>query len=256
MAAHSSLVPPPPGHFHSPNPSPGSWLCFLWTDASSVFLIPTPGSTTLTPKHTPHLCSLVLDTELLQIQHLFSVDQALQTPSERPCSHAPLGTPQDGHGASLSSPERPLTPGSSALAAPLFGLTRGCSPQRRPPTWYTWARAQHPAPCPEPSAQRPAPRAQHQVPSAQSPEPSIQHPEPRPQRPASSAQSPASSTQCCPASLPRNWECVAFTPCRPPVTMRSTLFPASLQEPRAICVTVLNSQKDGSRGGSTCTLGQ
>lgn len=35
----------------------------------------------------------------------------------------PPGHPLDGHEASLSSPERPLTSGSSALAAPLFGLT-------------------------------------------------------------------------------------------------------------------------------------
>lgn len=190
MAAHSSLVPPQPGHFCSPHPSPGSWLCFLWTDASSIFLIPTPGSTTLTPEHTPDSCSLVLDTEPLQIRHLFSVDQALQTPSERPGSHAPLGTPQDGHGASLSSPERPLTPGSSALAAPLFGLTRGCSPQRCPPTRYTWARAQRSAPRPEPSAQCPAPRAQHPAPRAQTPASSIQRPEPSVQRPVLPCQPP------------------------------------------------------------------
>ena len=113
VAAHSSLVPPSPGHFHSPNPSPGSWLCFLWTDASSVFLIPTPDSTTLTPKHTPHLCSLRLDAELLQIRPLFPVNQALQTPSERPCSHTPLGTPwmamkPPSHAQKGRSPPGPL----------------------------------------------------------------------------------------------------------------------------------------------------
>lgn len=78
---------------------------------------------------------------------------------------SPPGSPQDVHGTSLSSPERLLTPGSSALAAPLFGLTQGSSPQRCPPTWYTWARAQ----CPASSSQSPVPSIQSLEPHAQCP---------------------------------------------------------------------------------------